>query len=731
MASVASSLTNRVFLACTLLAMLSLGFAFYFVNERASAAAEDELRRGLVEAGTLVDQHAATRTDHYTRLARVVADLPKLKAAVETGDAPTVQPLADEYREEVDADLLILTGRDGRVLGSAGNDAGDIPGLPLDVPVAQAADEISTFFPHGRGVLQLVSMPILLEGPLPDILGRLTIGFFLDDRLAAEFKRLTGSDIAFAVNGQILASTLPSPTRPLLARATGSPSLTPVRLGNEDYLVLARSLQGVGAPGGNGPVALILQSRTERLQFLSTIRTGLVGILVVTLLLATLLSYGVARTMTSPLAAITNAMRDVAATGDLTRKVTLKSRAMDDEDARTLATAFNTLTESIARFQREAAQKDRLSSLGRLSTVIAHEIRNPLMIIRASLTTLRRGRLTAAELREAVADIDEETMRLNRVVTDVLDFARPIRFELVQADLNAICRASVEAAWAGEAADEVELDLEPAAATVVTDAERLRIALVNVLTNARHAVLAVARGTGTDDRSPVAVVDAAPVRLLHARHRRTRGHLNPGSGLRHHRRTNGAHLRPVLHHAARRHGPRPANCQEHRRRPWRHAERFEPRRAGHRDPDRAAPASPASRNMTSPRGTILLADDEEKILKRLGRALRDEGHEVVEVTTIREAQRHLGERSFDLLVVDNLMPDMTGLELIRDMAHTTTPGERPQIVMMTAHGSTQIVREAFKLGVEDFLEKPFEVDELWFWPAAPSRAFASRRSGNT
>jgi DNA-binding NtrC family response regulator len=116
--------------------------------------------------------------------------------------------------------------------------------------------------------------------------------------------------------------------------------------------------------------------------------------------------------------------------------------------------------------------------------------------------------------------------------------------------------------------------------------------------------------------------------------------------------------------------------------------------------------------MTSPHGTILLADDEEKILKRLGRALRDEGHEVVEATTIRQAQRYLGERSFDLLVVDNLMPDMTGLDLIREMSQTMAPAERPQIVMMTAHGSTQIVREAFKLGVEDFLEKPFEVDEL-------------------
>ena len=53
-----------------------------------------------------------------------------------------------------------------------------------------------------------------------------------------------------------------------------------------------------------------------------------------------------------------------------------------------LATTFNTLTDSIVRFQREAAQRERLSSLGRLSTVIAHEVRNPLMIIKGALRTL-------------------------------------------------------------------------------------------------------------------------------------------------------------------------------------------------------------------------------------------------------------------------------------------------------------------------------------------------------
>jgi two-component system, NtrC family, response regulator AtoC len=123
------------------------------------------------------------------------------------------------------------------------------------------------------------------------------------------------------------------------------------------------------------------------------------------------------------------------------------------------------------------------------------------------------------------------------------------------------------------------------------------------------------------------------------------------------------------------------------------------------------------------RGSVLLVDDEEKILKRLGRALRDDGHDVVEASSAREAQRHLADRPFDLFVVDNVMPGMSGLELLRDVTALPEP-DRPQIVMMTAHGSTQIVREAFKLGVEDFLEKPFEVDELL---ALARRAVRSRR----
>src|SRR5262249_27519980 len=156
--------------------------------------------------------------------------------------------------------------------------------------------------------------------------------------------------------------------------------------------------------------------------------------------------------------------------------------------------------------QREISQKERLSSLGRLSTVIAHEVRNPLMIIKASLHVLRQPDVTPSSMREAVSDIDGEVVRLNRVVNEVLDFARPIGLEPVPTDLNVLCRESAAATETASPGPSVHLDLDPALRPVLVDPERLRIALVNMLVNARHAVEA-------RKRAPEAVAVGGPVHL--------------------------------------------------------------------------------------------------------------------------------------------------------------------------------------------------------------------------
>jgi DNA-binding NtrC family response regulator len=111
-------------------------------------------------------------------------------------------------------------------------------------------------------------------------------------------------------------------------------------------------------------------------------------------------------------------------------------------------------------------------------------------------------------------------------------------------------------------------------------------------------------------------------------------------------------------------------------------------------------------------GSVLLVDDELKIRQALARALADEGHDVIDTGSPRDALRLLNERPFDLLVVDNLMPELSGLELIRQVVSSIADADRPQILMMTAHATVQSAIEAMKLGAIDYLQKPFEIEEF-------------------
>ena len=493
--TILGSLTNRIFLASAALAVMSIAAAVYFVSLTTTREAEAELQRGLIEAGTLVDEQCATLVRTLTVMARLVADDPRLKAAVDTADPPTVQPLARGYQEQLNAALMVLTDRQGNVLAELGDldiAEGGVRTLP-EIQQALAGHEAGGFWPHADGVLQVMAVPIAIGRDRPEIMGALAVGFRLDNALAIQFKRATESDIAFAVGGYIRASTLAAGDRPQLASLLKTGGVQTVSLANGEYVALKRPLTPAGAsvPDAAAPSVLLLRSRTERLRFLNAIHTGLGIVAVIAVLAATILSYAVARSITRPIATITDVMREMSATGDLTRKIVLsRSASWEDEDAKLLAATFNTLTDSITRFQREAAQRERLSALGRLSTVIAHEIRNPLMIIKASLRTLARERVSRAETAQALTDVDEEVARLNRVVNDVLDFARPIRFDYAPADVNALCVDAEQATRAGHQPMDVTIKPDPALKNVVTDAERLRTALVNILANARHAITA-------------------------------------------------------------------------------------------------------------------------------------------------------------------------------------------------------------------------------------------------
>jgi hypothetical protein len=136
-------------------------------------------------------------------------------------------PIAADYQEQSGADLLIVTGRHGEQLALVGETAAAHP-VFADPTLAEGKMSPS-FWAHPNGVLEVVSVPVTLGLDRPEILGTLTLGYLLDDRRAAQFKSLTGADIAFAMDGSVRASTLGPESaetlKPLLA-ATGATRIT-------------------------------------------------------------------------------------------------------------------------------------------------------------------------------------------------------------------------------------------------------------------------------------------------------------------------------------------------------------------------------------------------------------------------------------------------------------------------------------------------------------------------
>lgn len=480
MARPLGSLRSRVLAATALVAVLPTALALGLATRRVTQEAEADIARGLAEAVRLVEQYHGARLETAKERASLVADLPKLKAAVAEGDPRTAEPVARDYRERVRSDVLVLTDRDGRTLVSLGADA------------AAWTDLARPFRVEGGRLLETVDAPIVLGAEAPETLGHLVLGFALDDAFAARLRALTGSHVAVAMEGRVFASTLSRRHDAALLAASGGTGVTRVDLEGEEHAALSTAL---GA-GETAPLVLVLRSRAEALRPLHALRSALAVAALVAVGLGLLLSWALARTVTRPLAALTDAMKRIAATGDLSLSLGA-GRPWDDEDARLVARTFGTLTDSIARFQREATLRERLSALGRLSTVIAHEVRNPLMIIKGTLRTLKREG-TASEVREAALDIDHEVARLDRVVGDVLDFARPLRVERAPVDVHALARDAARAALEGADGPGVRFALGPSAATILTDGERLRGVLVNLIANARESLAAAGRASGEE-----------------------------------------------------------------------------------------------------------------------------------------------------------------------------------------------------------------------------------------
>jgi DNA-binding NtrC family response regulator len=108
-------------------------------------------------------------------------------------------------------------------------------------------------------------------------------------------------------------------------------------------------------------------------------------------------------------------------------------------------------------------------------------------------------------------------------------------------------------------------------------------------------------------------------------------------------------------------------------------------------------------------GKVLIVDDHPSARQSMGDILACAGHQVTCCASAAEALRRLEHTSFDVIITDLQMPGMNGLEFIRALHER---GDEAQIVMVTAHASVSSAVEAMRYGAFDYIEKPFNVDQI-------------------
>jgi DNA-binding NtrC family response regulator len=109
---------------------------------------------------------------------------------------------------------------------------------------------------------------------------------------------------------------------------------------------------------------------------------------------------------------------------------------------------------------------------------------------------------------------------------------------------------------------------------------------------------------------------------------------------------------------------------------------------------------------------ILIVDDEKNIRTTMKMALDKQGYQVETAINGEEALRIFKDERHDVILLDLKLPGMSGIETLKEIMKINGQGPKPQVIIITAHGSIETAVEAMKAGAIDFIQKPFTPKEI-------------------
>ncbi len=454
-----------------------------YVIRTTSLSLEQEVKTGFRAYDSLWRE----RAEMLSSVSLVLSRMSDVRAAFTTGDQATIRDTARELWNKVshEAAIFLVTDPNGLVIASLGGAT-----FQRDLPVVREAsarfpDQASGFMIQEGHLFQVVVTPVYVEaGHGPGLLNVLVAGYAVDTAVARMFMEATGgSDFIFWAGGQVAASTLQGSIAGLLPHANGaSEGVERVGSGSLQYLALSSTLLDVqGRPVGELQIARTFEGAH---QSIAALRRNMIAIWIGALLIGLGLTYALARRILEPVRELDHGAAEIAR-GNYNYRVPVTSH---DELGR-LAAAFNDMSGSIRHARAELIRQERISTIGRLSTSIVHDLRNPLAAIYGGSEMLVDGDLSPEQVRRLSLNIYQSSRRVQEMLQELSDLRRGKTRTPEMCHLKEVVSAAVDSYAEAARQQSVKIDSNvPEELELPLERARMERVFLNLIGNAIEAM---------------------------------------------------------------------------------------------------------------------------------------------------------------------------------------------------------------------------------------------------
>jgi signal transduction histidine kinase len=471
--------------AITLLFAVTGQIVLRHIRQTMSDTLEDEVRNSFQAYSSLLK----SRAELLSSVSHIMAAMPEVRLAFSTGDRATIQDTASELWSRISPSnaMFLVTDPNGKVIASLSGKAPLSLEKQLDV-VGEAAHsfpvQTSGFYARNGELYHVAVTPVYVDSTRePVLLNVLVAGIQMDALVAQDLKERTNSEYLFSSLGRVITSTLnPRATAAVVRDLQSKPGAQLVSDGVAQYARFAETLTDInGKPVGEVSILRSFEAAQNRIAGLTT------NIVVAWLLTMTAgfgATYVLARRIVEPVKQLDRAAAEVAR-----QNYEIEVEASGDDEIGRLAHTFNAMCASIRQAREDLIRQERISTIGRLSGSIVHDLRNPLAAIYGGAEMLVDADLPPAHVKRLAANIYRASRRIQELLQDLLNVSRGKTGAPEVCRLREVAASACESLAAAAEAQGVEvlLDISP---EIELPLERNRIerAFVNLVGNALEAM---------------------------------------------------------------------------------------------------------------------------------------------------------------------------------------------------------------------------------------------------